>query len=55
MVFGSPPKLGEGNEFNGIRLTLTGESGDEEGEGSDNEEVSVVKVVVGEESADSEF
>lgn len=48
-----PPKLVAGNEFRGIKLT--GESGDDEGEGSESEEVSVVKVVVGEESADSEF
>lgn len=41
----------EGNEPRGIRLT--GESGDDEGEGSDKDDVSVVRV--GEESADSEF
>lgn len=53
MVEGRPPKLVAGKEFNGIKLT--GESGEEDGEGSEREEVSVVKVVVGEESADSEF
>ena len=53
MVEGSPPKLVALNEFKGIRLT--GESGEDDGDGSDKEEVSVVKVVVGEDSADSEF
>lgn len=48
---GSSPKVVNGNEFKGMRFT--GESGDDEGEGSDSEEVSVVRV--GEESADSEF
>lgn len=51
MVDGSSPKVLEGNEFKGIRLI--GESGDDEGEGSESDEVSVVRV--GEESADSEF
>lgn len=51
IVVGSSPKVLEGKECKGIRLT--GESGDDEGEGSDSEDVSVVKV--GEESADSEF
>jgi hypothetical protein len=55
IVFGSPPKLVAGKELSGIKLTLMGESGDDEGDGSDKDEVSVVKVVVGEESADSEF
>ena len=50
----SPPKDVAGKEFKGTRLT--GESGDEDGEGSDNEDESVHEtVVVGEESADSEF
>ena len=53
MVDGSPPKLVALKEFRGIRLT--GESGEDDGEGSDNDEVSVVRVVVGEDSADSEF
>ncbi len=52
-VEGSPPKLVAVNELRGIKLT--GESGDEDGDGSDNDEVSVVKVVVGEDSADSEL
>lgn len=50
---GSPPKLVDGKAFKGTRLT--GESGDEEGEGSDSDEESVHDtVVVGEESADSD-
>jgi len=49
-VAGSSPKVLEGNEFKGIKFT--GESGDDEGEGSESDEVSVVRV--GEESADSE-
>lgn len=53
IVDGRPPKWVAGNEFRGIRLT--GESGEEDGDGSEREEVSVVKVVVGDESADSEF
>lgn len=53
IVDGRPPKLVAGNEFRGIRLT--GESGEDDGDGSERDEVSVVKVVVGEESADSEF
>lgn len=48
---GSSPNVLEGNEPKGIRLI--GESGDDEGEGSDKDDVSVVRV--GEESADSEF
>ncbi len=37
-------------------MKLTGESGDEEGEGSDSDDESVHEaVVVGDESADSEF
>lgn len=44
----------EGKLLRGIRLT--GESGDDEGEGSDKGEESVVdRVVVGEESADSDI
>ena len=46
-----PPKDVAGNELSGIKLT--GDSGDDEGDGSEREEVSVVKVVVGDESADS--
>jgi hypothetical protein len=50
---GRPPKLVAGNDERGIRLT--GESGDDEGDGSDKGEESVVeRVVVGEESADSD-
>lgn len=49
-----PPKDMPGNEDNGGRFT--GESGDEDGEGSDSEEESVQdRVVVGDDSADSEF
>ena len=48
-----PPNVGPGKDDSGIRLI--GESGDEEGEGSDRDDVSVVSVVVGDESADSEF
>jgi len=52
-VDGRPPKLGPGKDERGIRLT--GESGDEEGEGSERgEESAVERVVVGDESADSE-
>lgn len=53
IVDGRPPKLVAGKEFRGIRLT--GESGEDDGDGSESEEVSVVNVVVGDESADSEF
>lgn len=53
IVDDKPPNVVAGNEFSGIRLI--GESGEDDGEGSDNEDVSVVKVVVGDESADSEF
>ena len=50
---GRPPKLVDGKAFKGTRLT--GESGDEEGEGSDSDEESVHDtVVVGDESADSD-
>ena len=53
-IDGSPPNEVAGKEFRGTRLT--GESGDEDGEGSDNDEESVHEtVVVGDESADSEF
>lgn len=45
-----PPKEVPGKLLSGIKFT--GESGDEEGDGSDNEEVSVVSVVVGDESAE---
>ena len=49
-----PPKDGPGNEARGTRLT--GESGEDEGEGSERDEESVQEtVVVGDESADSEF
>lgn len=50
---GKPPKLVAGNELRGIKFT--GESGEDDGDGSDNEDVSVVKVVVGEDSADSKL
>lgn len=53
MVDGSPPKLVAVNEFRGIKFT--GESGEDDGDGSDKDEVSVVSVVVGEDSVDSEF
>lgn len=53
IVLESPPKLVAGKEVRGIRFT--GESGDDEGEGSENDPLSVVKVVVGDESVDSEF
>lgn len=50
---GRPPKLVDGKAFKGTRLT--GESGDEEGEGSESDDESVHDtVVVGDESADSE-
>jgi hypothetical protein len=49
----SMPKVVEGKLFSGMRWT--GESGEDEGEGSERDEESVVdRVVVGEESADSE-
>lgn len=48
-----PPKDVAGKEFRGIKLT--GESGDDEGDGSDSGEQSLVEsVVVGEDSADSD-
>lgn len=50
IVDGSAPKEVPGKLFSGIKLM--GESGDEDGEGSDNEDVSVVSVVVGDESAE---
>jgi hypothetical protein len=53
MLDESRPKDVAGKEFSGMRFT--GESGEDEGEGSESEEVSVVSVVVGEDSADSEF
>lgn len=50
---GRAPKDVAGKEDRGIRLT--GESGEEEGEGSDNGEESLVdRVVVGDDSADSD-
>ncbi|KAL1871346.1 hypothetical protein Daus18300_004712 [Diaporthe australafricana] len=50
---GKPPKFVDGKAFKGTRLT--GESGDEEGDGSERDEESVHDtVVVGDESADSE-
>lgn len=50
---GSAPKLVPGKALRGTRLT--GESGDEDGEGSESDEESVQEsVVVGDESADSE-
>lgn len=50
----SPPNEVAGKEFRGTKLI--GESGDDDGEGSDNDEESVHEtVVVGDESADSEF
>jgi hypothetical protein len=50
---GRPPKVVAGKDERGIRLM--GESGDDEGDGSDSGDESVVeRVVVGEESADSE-
>lgn len=56
MVVGSPPKLVLVNGLRGIKFELlTGESGEDDGDGSDNEDVSVVKVVVGDDSADSKF
>lgn len=52
-LLGNMLKVVEGKLFSGIRLI--GESGDEEGDGSDKGEESVVeRVVVGDESADSE-
>jgi hypothetical protein len=50
---GRGPKLGPGKDESGIKLM--GESGDEDGEGSERgEESAVDRVVVGDESADSE-
>lgn len=50
---GRPPKEVPGKTFRGTRFT--GESGDEEGDGSEREDESVHDtVVVGEESADSD-
>lgn len=50
---GKAPKLVPGNTLRGTKLT--GESGDDDGEGSDSDEESVHDtVVVGDESADSE-
>lgn len=49
----SPPNVVAGKELRGIKLT--GESGEDDGDGSERDDVSVVSVVVGEESADSEF
>jgi hypothetical protein len=50
---GNWPKVVAGYDASGIRLT--GESGDEDGDGSDRGDESVVEsVVVGEESADSD-
>lgn len=43
-----PGKLLSGNKW-------TGESGDDDGDGSEREDVSVARVVVGEESADSKL
>jgi hypothetical protein len=53
IVDGRPPKLAPGKDDRGNKLI--GESGEEEGDGSERGDESVVdKVVVGEESADSE-
>lgn len=50
---GKAPKVVEGKALRGTRLT--GESGEEDGEGSEKDDESVHEtVVVGEESADSE-
>lgn len=52
-IGGRAPKLVPGNALRGTRLT--GESGDEEGDGSESEAESVQDtVVVGEESVDSD-
>jgi hypothetical protein len=49
----SPPKVVAGKDERGIRLI--GESGDDDGDGSDRgDESEVERVVVGEESADSD-
>jgi len=49
----SKPKVDPENEDNGIKVT--GDSGEDEGEGSDSEDESTVDiVVVGEESVESE-
>lgn len=50
MVEERAPKVVPGKELKGIKLI--GESGDDDGDGSDSEDVSVVKVVVGDESAE---
>jgi hypothetical protein len=51
---GNGPKVGPGKDDKGTRLM--GESGDEDGDGSEKEAVSVpYPAVVGDESADSEF
>lgn len=50
---GKAPNVVDGNALRGTRLT--GESGDEDGDGSEKDDESVHEtVVVGEESADSE-
>lgn len=52
-IGGRAPKEVAGKDDRGIRLT--GESGEDEGEGSDNGEESLVdRVVVGDDSADSD-
>lgn len=52
-IDGRAPNVVPGNAFRGTRLT--GESGDDDGEGSESEDESVQDtVVVGDESADSE-
>lgn len=52
-IEGSPPKEVPGKALRGTRFT--GESGEDEGEGSESEEESVHEtVVVGDESADSD-
>lgn len=51
---GKPANVAAGKDDSGIKLT--GESGEEEGDGSESDEVSVHDtVVVGDDSADSEF
>lgn len=50
MLDDKPPKEVPGKLFSGIKLM--GESGDDDGDGSDSDDVSVVKVVVGDESAE---
>lgn len=52
-IDGKAPKVVDGKALRGTRLT--GESGDEEGDGSEKDDESVHEtVVVGEESADSD-